>query len=94
MWKWIGRWVGRVVLLAMAAFVLAWVIDWSVYKLTGSPQGSVTVNQTVSVQLKGNKTDVEYVGTSDVACSRSLFPHGGESPCWQLERHPNQDSSM
>lgn len=93
MWKWIGRWVGRIVLVLMAGFVVAWVADWAVYKLTGSPQGSVTVNQTMSVPLKGNKTEVEYLGTNDVSCSRSLFPHDGETPCWQLERHPNQNIS-
>lgn len=90
MWKW----VRRVVLSLMAAFVLLYLVDWAVYKLTGSPQGSVTVNRTLSVPLKGNKTDVEYLGTSDEPCARSLFPRDGESPCWQLERHPNQNTSM
>jgi len=89
MWKW----VGRIALMLMATCVVAWLIDWAVYKLTGSPQGSVTVNQTMSVPLKGNKTEVEYLGTNDVACSRSLFPHDGETPCWELERHPNQNIS-
>jgi len=90
MWKWIGR----IVLVLMAGCVFAYVADWAVYKLTGSPQGSVTVNQTISVPLKGNKTEVDYLGTSNVPCARSLFPHGGESPCWQLERHPNQNTTM
>ena len=90
MWKW----VRRIVLVLMAGFVLAYCTDWAVYKLTGSPQGSVTVNRTMSVPLKGNKTEVEYLGTGDEPCSRSLVPHDGESPCWQLERHRNQNTTM
>lgn len=90
MWKW----VGRIALMLMAGFVLAYVIDFAVYKLTGSPQGSVTVSRTMSVPLKGNKTEVEYLGTSDEPCSRSLFPQDGESSCWQLERHRNQNTAM
>lgn len=90
MWKW----TRRVVLVLMAGFVLTYCTDWAVYKATGSPQGSVTVNRTLSVPLKGNKTEVEYLGTSDVPCSRSLFPQDGESPCWKLERDRNQNTTM
>lgn len=90
----IWKWVQRIVIAIMALFVLAYVADWAVYRMTGSPQGSVTVNRTISVPLKGNKTEVDYLGTSDVTCSRSLFPRDGESPCWQLERNRNQNTTM
>lgn len=90
MWKW----ARRVVIVLIAAFVLLYVGDWTVYKLRGSPQSHVTVNRTLSVPLKGNKTEVDYLGTSDVACSVSLFPQGGESTCWQLRRNRNQNITM
>lgn len=90
MWKW----VRRIVLVLVGAFVVIYLVDWAVYKLTGSPQGSVTVNRTLSVPLKGNKTEVDYLGTGDVPCSRSIFPQDGESPCWKLERNRNQNTTM
>lgn len=90
MWKW----VRRIVLVLVGAFVVIYLVDWTVYKLTGSPQGSVTVNRTLSVPLKGNKTEVDYLGTGDVPCSRSIFPQDGESPCWKLERNRNQNTTM
>lgn len=90
----IWKWVRRVAITLVAAFVVLYVGDWAVYKMRGSPQGSVTVNRTLSVALKGNKTEVDYLGTSDVPCSVSLFSQGGESPCWQLQRNRNQNTTM
>jgi hypothetical protein len=89
-WKW-GR---RIVLTLVAAFVALYAGDWSVYKVRGSPQGSVKVSQMLVVPLKGNKQEYDYLGTSDVPCSVSIFSQGGESPCWQLRRHRNQDTKL
>ena len=90
MWKWMRRFTVALI----AAFVLLYLGDWAVYKLRGSPQGTVTVNRTLSVPLKGNKTEVDYLGSSDVPCSVSLFPQSGESTCWQLRRNRNQNTAM
>jgi hypothetical protein len=90
----IWKWVWRTVITLVAAFVLLYAGDWAVYKMRGSPQGSVTVSRTLSVPLEGNKTEVDYLGTSDVACSISLFSQSGESPCWQLNRNRNQNTTM
>ena len=76
------------------AFVALYVGDWAVYKVRGSPQGSVKVSQTVIVPLKGNKSEYDYLGTSDVPCSVSIFSQGGESPCWELRRNQNQNTQM
>jgi hypothetical protein len=90
MWKW----VQRIVVVMIAAFAVLYLGDWAVYTLRGSPQGSVTVNRTLSVPLKGNKTEFDYLGSSQVPCSMSLFPQGGESPCWQLRRNQNQNTRI
>jgi hypothetical protein len=90
MWKWMRR----IAVALVAAFVLLYAGDWAVYRVRGSPQGSVTVNRTISVPLKGNRTEVDYLGTSDVPCSVSLFPQSGESTCWQLRRNRNQNQTM
>ncbi len=88
------RWLQRVVVLLVAGFVATYGGDWAVYKLRGSPSSTVTVNRFLSVPLKGNKIEYDYLGTGDVPCSVSLFPQGGQSPCWHLRRNPNQNTSL
>jgi hypothetical protein len=88
------RWLQRVAIGLVAAFVAIYGGDWSIYKLRGSPTSTVTVNRYMTVPLKGNKIEYDYIGTAEVACSVSLFPQAGQSPCWHLRRNPNQTTSL
>jgi len=88
------KWLRRIVVALVMAFVLLYCGDWAVYKMRGSPQGSVTVSRTLVVPLKGNKQEFDYLGTSDVPCSASIFSQDGKSPCWQLRRKPNQNTTI
>ena len=88
------RWLERVVVVLLAGFVCVYAGDWAVFKLRGSPSSTVTVSRFLSVPLKGNKIEYDYLGTADVACSVSLFPQGGQSPCWHLRRNPNQNTNL
>ena len=88
------RWLIRVVVVLMVGFVVVWVGDWAIFKLRGSPMSKVTVNQFQTVPLKGTKVEYDYLGSTDVPCSQSLFPQGGQSACWQLRRNPNQNTSL
>ncbi len=90
----IWKWARRIVLALVAAFVALYLGDWAVYRLRGSPQGSVKVSQTLVVPLKGNKQEYDYLGTSDVPCSVSIFSQEGESACWQLRRNQNQNRNL
>ncbi len=83
-------WLGRVLVVLAAVFVVIYAGDWAVYKLRGSPQSKVTVNRYVTIPLKGNKQEFDYLGSMDMPCSVSLFPQAGQAPCWQLRRNPNQ----
>jgi hypothetical protein len=94
MMRWLLRWLWRAVIVLAAVFVAVYAGDWAVYKLRGSPQSTVTVNRYVTIPLKGNKQEFDYLGTGDVPCSRSLFPQAGLDPCWQLRRHPNQGTNL
>jgi hypothetical protein len=87
------RWLQRGIVVLAVAFVAAYGGDWAVYKLRGSPSGKVTVNSYLTIPLKGNKQEFDYLGSLDVPCSRSLFPQAGHSTCWQLRRNPNQGIS-
>jgi hypothetical protein len=88
--RWLGRWLMRVLLAVAIVSLAAYAIDFAVYKLRGSPQSSVSVSRFMSIPLKGQKTEDDYLGTADVACAVALFPHGGQDPCWHLRRNPNQ----
>jgi hypothetical protein len=84
------KWLLRIFGAAIAIMALVYAGDIAVYHLRGAPQSTVTVNRYVSIPLKGRKTEYDYLGTLDEACSVSLFSQSGESPCWQLRRNPNQ----
>ena len=88
------RWIQRVVIGLVAAFVAVYCGDWAIYKLRGSPTSKVTVSRFMTVPLKGNKIEYDYIGAANVACSVSLFPQAGQSPCWHLRRNPNQTTSL
>jgi hypothetical protein len=84
------RWAMRIGIGLVVTFIVVYCGDWAVFKLRGSPQASVTVNRYLTVPLKGNKEEYDYLGSLDVPCSVSLFSQGGQSPCWQLRRNQNQ----
>jgi hypothetical protein len=86
----LGRWLLRVLVSFALVTLAAFALDWAVYKLRGSPQSQVTVSRFLSVPLKGQKTEYDFLGTANVPCSVALFPHDGNSPCWYLQLHPNQ----
>lgn len=88
------RWLLRGIFVLLAGFVATYLVDWAIFQFRGSPLSKVTVNQFQSVPLKGTKIEYDYLGSSDVPCSQSLFPHAGQSPCWYLRRNPNQNTSL
>jgi hypothetical protein len=90
----VKRWLQRIVVILVAAAVALYVGDWAVYRLRGSPQSQVTVNRYLTIPLKGNKSEFDYLGSIAVGCSVSLFPQDGESACWHLRRHPTQNTTM
>jgi hypothetical protein len=88
------RWLQRLILILAVVFVAVYAGDWAVFRLRGSPQSKVAVNRYLTIPLKGNKQEFDYLGTSDVPCSVSLFPQAGQSPCWQLRRDASQNMKM
>ena len=74
------RWLLRVVVVLVVGFVAVYPGDWAVFKFRGSPLSKVTVNRYLTIPLKGNKQEFDYLGTMDVPCSVSLFPQAGQRP--------------
>jgi hypothetical protein len=72
-------------LLLLAA--IAYPLDWAIWQATGARLGQVSVSLFTVAELKGGKEDYFPNGTSLTPCSKSLYPQGGNSPCWWLQRH-------
>ena len=73
-----------------AATLLLWLGDWTVWRIRVSHGGgydTVQVNQILLIPLKNHKMEADAQSTADQPCARSIFPHGGDDPCWWLRRH-------
>ena len=88
------RAVGSVVLAA----ALAWICDYLVLRIRIATNheafGAVTVDPLYAVPQKGNKTQYMMGDPTNQECVHSLFPHLGDSPCWYLSRHTQQQINM
>jgi hypothetical protein len=86
------RWLQRAVVVIVAALVAVYVGDWATYKLRGSPHSTVIVQRYLTVPLKGNKQEFDYLGSTEVPCTVSLFSQGDQATCWQLRRNATQNT--
>lgn len=83
----------RTAIAGLAALLVLWAADWAVFAWRaahGEAYAPVQVQEYLSTALKGNKNEYDYLGTTQVNCSRSLFPHGGANPCWWQRRHTQE----
>lgn len=76
------------------AAALAYAGDYVVwrYRIPGNRQqfGSVIVQRTWVIPMKDGKTQYAFDPPAPQDCVNSLFPHSGDSPCWYLARHTQQ----
>lgn len=88
------RTVGGVIL----ATALAWICDYIVLRIRIATNhqafGTVTVDPLYAVPQKDHKTQYMMGDPTDQECVHSLFPHMGDSPCWYLSRHTDQQINM
>lgn len=83
----------RTAIAGLVALLVLWAADWAVFAWRtahGEAYESVEVQEYLSTALKGNKNEYDYLGTAQVNCARSLFPHGGAAPCWWQRRHTQE----
>ncbi len=90
MWSDLKRWLFRLFMALAVASLAAYVTDWAIYMLRGSPNSTITVNQFLSIPLKGHKEEYDYIGASQVRCAVALFPQGDKDPCWLVWRDRNK----
>ena len=96
------RW-SYLIFLVVVLFALIYFVDFSWYQVRlhapnlGSAKGSVHRIRLLAIPNKGNKTTFELDQVhpeEDVPCSHSLFPQGGNRPCWYVARHANDPISI
>ncbi len=83
----------QVLKFVLVAAVVAWVADWAVFRMRasrGKGYDTVLVQEYLSTALKGNKQEYDFLGTEQVTCVRSLFPHEAMPACWWVRRHTTQ----
>ena len=94
----IEKFVVRILAKSIAALALltalAYPVDFAIWRtrvaLSHDGRGgmeSIEVKQVIAAELKGNKEEYYFNGTTSVDCSKSLFPQGGVNACWWQERH-------
>lgn len=97
------RFLTRLVAGLAALFFITYAVDLSWYHLRlavprfGSASSSVHRLRMLAIPEKGNKTEYqldEVHPEEDVPCTRTLFPHSSEKPCWYVSHHANDPISM
>mgnify|MGYP001550454852 FL=1 len=72
---------------ALACLYLGDFVVWRTRVALGGGMGKVSVSTIQVASLKGNKEEYYWDGTTEVDCSRSIFPQAGSGACWWLARH-------
>jgi hypothetical protein len=95
--------VRNILVVLIALVLVVYFADFAWYELRsyvpklGPANGTVHRIRLLAIPTKGNKIEYEIDAVrpeEDAPCSRSLFPHGGNPPCWYLSRHANEPISM
>jgi hypothetical protein len=96
----------QIILLAIrntvaGAFLLlaaAYLADYAVLRFrlatNRGATSSVTVRPVYAVPQKNRSTEFLLGDPEDQTCVNSLFPHMGDSPCWYLRSHKEQQINM
>lgn len=86
---------GLLVLIA-----LLWIGDFISfrYRLSkatpGDPLTTITVQTTYAIPQKDGRAEYVFGPPQTVTCARSIFPHGGATPCWYLQKTASKPVQM
>jgi hypothetical protein len=86
--------VAGVLLLGVAVWTGDWLVLRHKVSADANAFGDVEVRYRYAVHLKNRQIEQQNEKPQPVECVNSLFPHYDESPCWYLERHPNQTEDL
>ncbi len=75
----------------MAITCVAYLTDFAIlrwkFKNKRDAFATVKISPYYAVPRKDHKIEYMFQDPVDETCVNSLFPHGGNSPCWYLTRH-------
>ena len=95
--------VRQILVALVSVFFLVYTADFFWFHLrlmnpkAGRATGSVHRSRMLAIPQKNGKVDYEMDTNKpeeDVPCSRSLFPHSNQNPCWFVSRHANDPIPM
>jgi len=88
--------IGISSLVALTA--MAYGIDYALFRYRVATHrqafGQVTVHKLYAVQEKGGKVQFIFQPPEAETCVHALFPQGGYTPCWYLQRHTEQRTNI
>lgn len=93
----------RILVAVLAVLALVYVMDLGWYECRmylprlGASNGSVHRVRLLAIPSKGNRVEYELDTVrpeEDVPCAHSLFPQGGNRPCWYVAKHANDPIPM
>jgi hypothetical protein len=97
------RFFAKLIASFTALLFVVYSVDFTWYHLRlaapnlGSAASSVHRIRMLAIPNKGSKIDYELDTVhpeEDVPCTRTLFPHSSEKPCWYVTRHANDPIAM
>ena len=89
-WK---KYLGKAAVGLLILVLMLYIVDWAVLRIRvarGTAYSSVEVDQFLATPLKGNKEEYDMLGSFQQTCTRSIFPHEGQPPCWWVRQHNTQ----
>ncbi len=91
--------MARNTLLLLIVFgALLYFADYGVLRLRAATNrnayGTVSVDKYYAIRQKNGKTELDFAGTENQTCVRSLLPHMGYQPCWYLTKHTEQQINI
>ena len=93
----------RLLLAVLGLLLAAYLVDFAWFECRvhlpklGSATGSVHRVRLLAISSKGNKVQYQVDSLQpeeDLPCARSLFPQGGNRPCWYVAKHASDPIPM
>jgi len=86
--------LGRTATILLALLLVLYSGDYAVLRMRGEPTEAMEINKFYAVPQKDGKTEYEPGEPETRTCVNSIFPHLGDSPCWYLKRHKNEQVNL
>ncbi len=92
--KYLKRALAIVILLAGSVWTADWLLLRRRIARDDQAFGEVEMHYRYAVHLKNRRIEQRIEKPQMEECVNSIFPHYNETPCWYLERHPDQTKTL